>query len=161
MTGKFINRTISILYRCNQRFFAQKLEDYSLPLEVGQIPSLMQVYQHPGITQDGISSNAGMDKGTVAHTVKQLEDAGLVFRQTDEKDRRVNHIFPTPGGLAIKEKLFQIIRELHEILYMGFESSEIDLAILLLERMKNNMNRYFLRSSSEDADHSEIKTGLE
>ncbi|MCR4432231.1 MAG: MarR family transcriptional regulator [Tepidanaerobacteraceae bacterium] len=161
MTGKFINRTISILYRCNQRFFAQKLENYSLPLEVGQISSLMQVYQHPGITQDGISSNAGMDKGTVAHTVKQLEDAGLVFRQTDDKDRRVNHIFPTPKGLEIRERLFQIIRELHEILYQGFESSEIEEAIALLERMKNNMYCYFLRSSNYDVNYSEIKTGLE
>jgi len=140
MTEKFINRIISVLYRNNQRFFAQKLAQYSLPMEVGQIPSLVQVYRYPGITQDGISSNAGMDKGTVAHTVKQLEDAGLVTRQTDEKDRRVNHIFPTPKGLEIEGQVFQIIRELHEILYQGFEKSEIEKAISLLERMKNNIS---------------------
>jgi len=142
MTGNFINRTISVLYRYNQRFFTQKLEEYSMPVEVGQIPSLIQVYLHPGITQDEISSNACIDKGTAARTVKQLEDAALVTRQTDEKDRRVNHIFPTPKGLEIREQVFQIIRELHEILYQGFCDYEIVEALSLLERMKNNMNDY-------------------
>jgi len=142
MTDKLINRTISILYRCNQRFFAQKLEEYALPIEVGQIPTLMQVYRYPGITQDGISSNAGIDKGTVAHTVKQLEDNGIVIRQTDQKDKRVNHIYATPKGLDNKEKLFRIIRELHEIICKGICDSEIEKAISLLECMRNNMNDY-------------------
>lgn len=142
MTEKLINRTISILYRHNQRFFAQKLEEYSLPIEVGQIPTLIQIYRNPGITQDGISSNAGIDKGTVAHITKQLEKRGIITRQTDSGDRRVNHIYATQKGLESKDKLFQIIRELHEVLYQGFCDSEIDEAILLLERMRSNMNKY-------------------
>lgn len=142
---ELINRTISVLYRYNQRFFAQKLEEYSLPIEVGQIPSLVQVYRYPGITQDEISSNAGIDKGTAAHTVKQLESAGMVTRLTDEKDRRVNHIFATPKGNEIGMQVFQIIGELHEILYKGFSDSEIKEAISLLERMENNMNSYIKR----------------
>lgn len=141
MTGNYINRTISVLYRYNQRFLAKKLEEYSLPLEVGQIPSLMQVYCNSGITQDGISCNAGLDKGTVARTVKQLEKAGLVSRETDKKDRRVNHIFATSKGLDIRDQVFQIINELHKILYQGFSDSEITEAISVLERMKDNMRK--------------------
>lgn len=142
MTDKFINRTISILYRYNQCFFTQRLGEYSLPMEVGQLPALIQVYRHPGITQDGISLNAGIDKGTVARTVKQLEDNGLVIRETDSKDRRVNHIYATEKGMESKEQVFQIIRELHEVLYRGLCDSEIAEAISLLERMRNNMDDY-------------------
>lgn len=146
MTEKFVNRTISILYRYNQRFFAQKLEEYSLPVEVGQLPSLIQIYRNPGITQEGISSNAGIDKGTAARTVKQLEEAGLVIRHTDEKDRRVNHIFASQKSMEMKEQIFQIIRELHEILYEGFDDGEIVKTIFLLERMKNNIDGYINRT---------------
>ena len=142
MKDKLINRTISILYRENQRFFYQKLEEYSLPVEVGQLPALMQVYRNPGITQDGISYNAGIDKGTVARTLKQLEDNGIVTRVTDSKDRRVNHIFASPKGLEIKAQIFQIIEELHDVLYRGFCDQEIDEAIKSLERMRNNMEKY-------------------
>lgn len=142
MTEKYINRTISILYRYNQRFFTQKLEMYSLPIEVGQIPALMQVYRHPGITQDEISSNAGIDKGTAARTITQLENNGLVIRQTDEKDRRVNHIFPTEEGMEVKAQVLRVIVELHEILYNGFSECEIDEMFSMLERMKNNIVNY-------------------
>lgn len=136
---KYINRTISILYRCNQRFFAQKLEEYSLPIEVGQLPALIQIYRHPGITQEEISSNAGIDKGTAARTITQLENNGLVIRQTDEKDRRINHIFATDNAMKFKKQVFKIIDELHEILYQGFGQCEIDDMISMLERMKNNI----------------------
>lgn len=140
--AKYINRTISVLYRYNQRFFAQKLEEYSLPLEVGQIPALMQVYKHPGLTQDEISLNAGIDKGTAARTITQLENNSLVIRRTDEKDRRVNHIFATEKGIEIKPQVLKVIEELHEILYKGFNDREIDEMIIMLERMKNNIGSY-------------------
>lgn len=139
MTGKYINKIISILYRYNQCFFAKKLKENSLPIDVAHIPPLMQIYRYPGITQDGISMNVGMDKGTVARTVKQLEDAGLIMRKTDEYDRRVNHIFPTPRGLEIKGQVFRIIEELHGVLYYGFDAGEIDQAFSYIERMKDNM----------------------
>jgi DNA-binding MarR family transcriptional regulator len=142
MNQQYINRTISRLYRFNQRFFTQRLEELSLPIEVGQLPALIQVYRHPGITQDGISANAGVDKGTVARTVKQLEDNGLVSRQTDQGDKRINHIFATEKGLKIEEQVFQIIEELHKVLYEGLSDSEIAEAISLLEHMRRNMNDY-------------------
>jgi len=142
MPAKLINRAISILYRYNQRFFMQTLKERSMPIEVGQLPSLIQAYRYPGITQDGISANVGIDKATVARTVKQLEDAGIIMRETDEKDRRINHIYATPKGLEMREEAFRIINELHEILYQGFSESEIEVAYSLLERMKANISRY-------------------
>ncbi|HOE58120.1 MAG TPA: MarR family winged helix-turn-helix transcriptional regulator [Bacillota bacterium] len=143
MTKEYINRIISILYRYNQRFFAQKLEEYSLPVEVGQLPTLIQIYKYPGITQDGISSNVGIDKGTVARTVKQLEYAGMIVRRVDEKDRRINHIFVTPKGMKYRINIFKIIEELHEVLYQGFCGSKIEEAISMLDRMRSNIDNVF------------------
>jgi len=142
MTEKYINRSVSIIYRYNQRFFSQKLQAYSLPIEVGQIPTLIQVYRHPGITQDGISSNAGIDKGTVARIVKQLEDNCIIIKKSDSKDKRVNHIYATQKGMKHKEQLFMIIRELHEVLYQGFSDSDIAEAISMLKRMRENIHNY-------------------
>jgi DNA-binding MarR family transcriptional regulator len=142
MIQKYINRTISRLYRDNQRFFAQWLKELQLPIEVGQLPALIQVYLHPGITQDGISANAGLDKGTVARTIKQLEENGIISKQTDEEDKRANHIFATEEGLSYEAQVFQIINELHNVLYKGLSDSEVEQAIALLERMRRNMIDY-------------------
>lgn len=142
MAEKYINRTISIMYRYNQRFFARKLVEYSVPLELGQLPVMLQVYRHPGITQDGIAVNAGMDKGTVAHIVKDLEKADMINRQTDPVDRRINHISATEKGLSYEKPLFDIIGELHDVLYGGLCDEKIEEVILLLECMKKNMSNY-------------------
>lgn len=137
---KYLNRTISILYRYGQRFFAQMLKERQIPMEVGQLPFMMQVYRHPGISQDGISANAVMDKGTTAKNIKQLELAGLVVREIDEVDKRVNHIYPTEKALAIKGEVMAVIEALHAVLYKGFEPEEIAVANNLLERMKKNIS---------------------
>jgi DNA-binding MarR family transcriptional regulator len=142
MNKMYINRTISRLYRDNQRFFAKRLKELQLPVEVGQLPAMIQIYLHPGITQDGISVNAGIDKGTVARTVKQLEDNGIIYRQTDEEDKRVNHIFATEEGLSCEAHIFRIINELHGVLYKGLSASEIEQAMTLLEHMRRNVNDY-------------------
>lgn len=138
ITDKRINRTLSVLYRYNQRFFAHKVKERKLPIEVGHIPSLMQVYYHPGITQDQLSFYNGMDKGTTARSIKQLEELKLLYRKTDQSDRRINHLFLTPDGIRVRNQMSEIILELHEMLYEGFESEEIDLLMDLLQRMKQN-----------------------
>lgn len=140
MTEKQISRVISRIYRQNLRFFYLKLREYELPLEVGHIPVIMQVYRNPGITQDGISANAHLDKGTTARCLKQLEETGVIRRETDAVDRRVNHIYSTDEGLKMKPEVFQIIEELHAVLYSGMSDEEIDGAVAAAKRMMANMN---------------------
>lgn len=142
MTENLMNRTISVLYRYNQRFFSKALSDSRLPVSVAQIPPLLQVYRNPGITQDKISSDAAIDKGAVARALKQLEISGLVIRKTDQCDRRINHIFVTEKGSEICGQITEIINRLHEILYHGFEDSEVGDAIKFIERMKINIIGY-------------------
>lgn len=139
---QYINRNISILYRYGQKFLSQRLKELTPLLEVGQFPFLLQVYRYPGISQDQISANVAMDKGTCARCIKQLESSGLVIKETDSEDRRINRIYPSETALSIKDQVFNIIAELHEILYKGFNQHEINNTISILNRMKNNIQSY-------------------
>lgn len=132
-----INRTISILYRYGQRFLAANLRP--LGFEVGQFPSLMRIYSTPGITQDQISYETGMDKGTTTRSVQQLEANGLAYRENDPVDRRINHIYPTTEGKRLEPKVTEVADALHNVLYRGFTPAEILQAGALLERMKRNL----------------------
>lgn len=132
-----INRTISILYRYGQRFLATRLRP--LGIEVGQFPSLMRVYSTRGITQEQISFETGMDKGTTARSVQQLEKNGLIFRKSDPSDRRMNHIFLTEKGEKLEPEVYAAADALHEVLYRGFTSEEIELTGSFLNRMKKNL----------------------
>ena len=153
MTQQPANRTISILYRYSQRFFAQELRSAGFSLEVGWLPALMQAYRCPGVTQDGISAQAGMDKGTVARAVKQLEEAGLIFRAADEADRRINHIHPTAKAMELYPSVVDVIGRLHGVLYAGLSEEEVCQALSLLERMKANLAAH-LETRMTDTDGS-------
>ena len=85
----------------------------------------MQVYQMPGTTQDALSVGRGFDKGTTARVAKSLEDAGLLRRETDPDDRRINHLYPTGRALALRPQVEAVIDELHGVLYRGLSGEEI------------------------------------
>ena len=142
MTAPHANRFISMIYRYGQRIFARMLRQRQLPVEAGQLPFLFQVYRHPGITQEGISANIGMDKGTTARIITQLENSGMVTRNPDEKDRRLNRIHPTQAALDIHPEITEIVEEFHSLLYQGLSPEEITLAKQLLIHMKDNLAAY-------------------
>ena len=132
-----VNRRISILYRYGQRFLTARLKP--LGLEVGLLPSFLQVCRFPGITQEEISAHTGMDKGTTARSVKKLEEQGYVFCTGDPADRRVNHIQPTSQARALEPLVEEVVEELHRHLYRGFSPQEICLTLESLSRMQKNL----------------------
>ncbi len=136
------NKFISMIYRYTRRYFARELQ--ASQLDAGQLPFLLQLYRAPGVTQEQLSCALGMDKGTTARSVAQLEDCGLAYRTPDVHDRRVNHVFPTPDALAREEALFAIVDRLHELLFEGFSPEERAQALSLIIRMKDNIEKEFL-----------------
>lgn len=135
------NREISVLYRYSQRYFGHRIRENGLDLDLGTMPFLCASYRSPGITQEALSVQIGMDKGTTAKALKKLEADGYIRREEDEEDGRVRHVFVTEKAEALLPGLFAIIEEYHQILYGGLDDSEIELLNRLLVRMKRNIQR--------------------
>lgn len=148
MTRLLANRYISVIYRYGKRFFTHALKKRKLPADAGDLPFLLQAYRNPGITQDGIAQALGMDKGTTARCLSKMERTGLIYREIDARDRRVNHIYPTDAAAGFQSDMFEIVDELHAILYQGFDEEEIKTAIALLTRMKDNIAGHIDRIKS-------------
>lgn len=147
MERPLFSRNIAVLYRLNQKILFRIAKQKNLPLEVGQIPVMMQVYRYPGLTQDTISSNSGVDKSTVARVLKQLEGSGMVRRDEDPDDRRVNHIYTTSKGEKYRDEVFQMIHELHDILYRGLTEEEVEHAIPLVMKMRTNAENFLSKTN--------------
>ena len=138
---QYANRIISILYRHGQRYFAKALKEYELPIEVGDVPALLQIFHQAGITQEGIAANTAMDKGTIARSVARLEELGLISREGDERDHRVNHLYATEVGSSLRVPLSQIIEQYHEQLYKGLSEEEITETNRLLRHIQDNITK--------------------
>ncbi len=137
----FANGYVSILYRYSQRYFAQKLREDQLPLELGQLPCMLRVLREPGLTQETISAQLGMDKGTVARSLCTLEKSGLILRSEDPGDRRVNHIYPTSLATELFPVLQRYVTDYQEMLFRDFSPQDREKAMELLCRMRENVAR--------------------
>jgi DNA-binding MarR family transcriptional regulator len=57
-----------------------------------------------GISVQALATKARVRKQTMAHSVDQLIDSGLVERRPDPNDRRASRVVLTEAGLAIRPK---------------------------------------------------------
>lgn len=136
--GEWVNGDISVMYRYGRQYFVERLEERGCRLRMGQMPSLLEIWEHPGITQEGICQRVGMDKGTTARAVKSLEEDGLVIRTADPRDRRANRLTLTPSGEALVPALLQVTEEYHRWLFRGFSPKEREQAEGFFRRLREN-----------------------
>ena len=67
-------------------------------LTVAQFDVLAQVGSAEGLSQQDLAERLLVTKGNVCGLIDRLERAGLVVRQADRADRRVNRLALTPAG---------------------------------------------------------------
>jgi len=131
------NRTISLIYRYGRRYLARELKPISI--DVGQYPFLIAALRNPGITQEQISERLGMDRGTTARSVAALEEQGFITRETDKRDRRINHIYCTDKAQQLRDELYAISDRLHSAYMAGFSDEEKQQLGSMLLRMRDNI----------------------
>src|SRR3712207_5195057 len=70
-------------------------------LTVAQFDVLAQVGAAEGLSQQDLAARLLVTKGNVCGLLDRLERAGLVTRQPDPADRRVNRLRLTPEGARL------------------------------------------------------------
>ena len=86
-----------------------------LDLHPGQELVLMHLFDRDGQTQSELLASVGLDHSTVSKTLRRMQDAGLLIRQSAEHDRRVMVVQLTDKGRAMREPLAAMWRTLEEI----------------------------------------------
>lgn len=81
-----VGKLIAIIEKNQVLYLNRKLERFNI--NSSQLHFLFEISHQKEINQDKIASRCTIDKGTVARSVKKLEDNDLVKREVDEKNRR-------------------------------------------------------------------------
>lgn len=69
-----------------------------LDLKLGQLDVLMNIYRHPGMSQQNVARKLLVGRSSITMLLPQLETQGLIRREGDAKDRRVMRLYLTPEG---------------------------------------------------------------
>ncbi len=123
----------------------QLLKAYGLLEELGvhpkQVPTLIILRHHEGISQRDLVDLLRVKAPTVAVTIKRLERAGYVERRGDTADQRISRIYLTNYGKEIVEQIPSRIKQVEEKALEGFTQEERLLMRRLLLQIRENLTK--------------------
>lgn len=133
-----LGRLISVIHRQNQKYLLKAFKNYNIG-NGGQYAFLKSIIQSPGINQDELTSKLKFDKATTARSVRQLEKAGYIRKETSETDRRANELFPTEKAIDVYPHIQFVLAELNKELTKNLTDDERTQLISLLKKIDNGL----------------------
>jgi len=95
-----------------------------------------------GMTQSELAVAMHVQPATITHMVQHMQRAGLIERQSDERDLRVSRVFLTDAGRAMAQPVEDVCRVIGEKALGGFTTEECATLHGLLLRLRDNLIEY-------------------
>ncbi|EAH0358226.1 MarR family transcriptional regulator, partial [Listeria monocytogenes] len=107
-------------------------------LNIGQLRYLWTLYKEDGISQESMAKRFMVDKASVTRHIKRLEELGMIRREIDAKDRRIQRIFVTETGFQMHDLIEEVTAEWSALLTANFSEKEKDDLMHLIGRLSDN-----------------------
>ncbi|MBC1656279.1 MarR family transcriptional regulator [Listeria welshimeri] len=133
---EFLTKAIAIIHRSESTFKNKKL--LKTGLNIGQLRYLWTLYKEDGISQESMAKRFMVDKASVTRHIKRLEELGMIRRELDAKDRRIQRIFVTDTGYQMRDLIEEVTKEWSARLTAGFSEKEKDDLMHLIGRLSDN-----------------------
>jgi MarR family transcriptional regulator for hemolysin len=103
---------------------------------------LAYLSREDGMTQSQLAEELDLGKVAVGGLIDRLEKSGLVRRDADPSDRRVNRVFLEPKSKQLIAKMRKVSHRLNEQILNGLPDTKLEAAANTLGAMKGNLLAY-------------------
>ncbi|PSJ40928.1 MarR family winged helix-turn-helix transcriptional regulator [Allosphingosinicella deserti] len=131
--GEFVGFRLRRVQNQLSKDFASATADRGL--RAGLFSSLSLIAANPGLSQNELSREIGLDKSVTVAIVDELERSGWAVRERSETDRRRHALHATAAGEAYLEELFGILEQTENAVLHQLSPAELLLLSELLDRM--------------------------
>ncbi len=149
-------RFISKISRIAQGYTMKALR--GLDMNLSELHALRSITWLPGQSQTELSERLSVDKAAIARTITRLEKKGYIRRQEDEKDRRINRLYPLEKASQVKEESISVENDFYDWLFEVLEPAErqkfLETLDLLTERAKEERRAGFIHALGRAEDNS-------
>jgi DNA-binding MarR family transcriptional regulator len=104
-----------------------------------QWKALLGISRHEGINQGGLADLLEVEPITLCRLIDRMEDAGLVERRRDPRDRRAWQLFLTEKAHPVIEELHATASDLMEQTLRGIPIAKVDEMTAMLNRIRENL----------------------
>jgi DNA-binding MarR family transcriptional regulator len=103
---------------------------------------LAYLSREDGMTQSQLAEELDLGKVAVGGLIDRLEKSGLVRRDADASDRRVNRVFLEPKSKQLIAKMRKVSHRMNEQILDGLADTTLEAAASTLDAMKRNLLTY-------------------
>jgi DNA-binding MarR family transcriptional regulator len=114
--------------------FANRLQE-SCGLHPREFGVLNVIASNPGVTQQAIGGDAGIDPSTMVGTLDSLEKRGLAERRPHPGDRRKRSVYLTPEGKRVLREGQKVARSVGKEVYGELTDQEHEQLMTILRKL--------------------------
>ncbi len=103
---------------------------------------LAYLSREDGMTQSQLAEELDLGKVAVGGLIDRLEKAGLLRRQADATDRRVNRVFLEPKSKQLIARMRKVSHRMNQQILEGLVDDRLESTALTLDAMKRNLLTY-------------------
>jgi len=112
---------------------------------------LTYISLRPGLSQVRLSEELSLGKVALGSLVERLTKNKLVERRSDPGDKRANLLFLTPAGVDFTLEIRRLAAGVQDEALKNISPEDLDIAISVLSRMKENLERIYGSSAADRA----------
>ena len=133
---------ISRIRQINGRIMNKILSEKNISAFSGEQGRILHVlWEEDGISIKELSFKTGLAVSTLTKMIDRMEEANLIKRIPDKKDRRKILIKLTEYTNSLKGVYDEISQKMTDYSYDGFSENEIETMERLLKKMLNNVEK--------------------
>jgi DNA-binding MarR family transcriptional regulator len=103
---------------------------------------LAYLSREDGMTQTQLAEELDLGKVAIGGLIDRLEKSGLLRREADATDRRVNRVFLEPKSKQLIARMRKVSHELNQRILSGMSDKQLETTAGTLDAMKRNLLTY-------------------
>jgi len=105
-----------------------------------------------GVPATKIAPLMGMSTSSLSRLLKNMEDDGLIFRKSDEDDRRVVKIYLTPRGNELRLKVRKVVIDFNSKLSEIISQADMEAFVRVNEIIRRQVSKDLSLLTGNDHD---------
>ncbi|KAB2698620.1 MarR family transcriptional regulator [Ochrobactrum sp. GPK 3] len=110
-------------------------------LTLARARTLLALIEQEGLYQKELAETLEIENATMVRLLDGLERQSFIERQTVEGDRRAKRVVMTEEGKVLAEQVEKLAGDVREDLLEGVTDEELSVALNVLRKMSESMNK--------------------